>query len=141
VLSPSGYGLADFLLGLPQQSTIQAATEKTYLRANVFDWYAQDDWRVLANLTLNYGLRYEYFSPNVEMDNRLVNLDHNSDFSVVIPVCPVAIAGACGAGTVRSLVNPDRNMYSPRVGFAYRPKLKISMRRWRGICRRRCRLR
>jgi trimeric autotransporter adhesin len=125
VVAPSGYGFADFLLGLPQQSTIQAATEKTYLRANVFDWYAQDDWRVLPNLTLNYGLRYEYFSPYVEKDNRLVNLDHNSDFTQVLPVCPVAVAGACIAGSPRSLVNPDRNMYSPRVGFAYRPKLKI----------------
>jgi trimeric autotransporter adhesin len=125
VVAASGYGFADFLLGLPQQSTIQAATEKTYLRANVFDWYAQDDWRVLPNLTLNYGLRYEYFSPYVEKDNRLVNLDHNSDFTVVVPVCPVAIAGSCGPGTVRSLINPDRNMYSPRLGFAYRPKMKL----------------
>jgi hypothetical protein len=125
VVPPSGYGLADFLLGLPQQSTIQAATEKTYLRANVLDWYAQDDWRALANLTLNYGLRYEYFSPYVEKDNRLVNLDHNANFSLVSPVCPVAVAGACTAGSPRSLVNPDRNMYSPRLGFAYRPKLKI----------------
>jgi hypothetical protein len=125
VVPASGYGLADLLLGLPQQSAIQAATAKTYLRANVFDWYAQDDWRALANLTLNYGIRYEYFSPYVEKDNRLVNLNHNADFSVVTPVCSVAIAGSCTAGTVRSLVNPDRNMYSPRVGFAYRPKLKI----------------
>jgi trimeric autotransporter adhesin len=121
----SGYGFADFLLGRPQQSTIQAAQEKTYLRANVFDWYAQDDWRVRSNLTLNFGLRYEYFSPYVEKDNRLVNLDHNSDFTVVTPVCPVAVAGACAAGSPRSLVNPDRNMYSPRLGFAYRPKQKI----------------
>ena len=125
VVTPSGYGLADFLLGLPQQSTIQAATEKTYLRANVIDWYAQDDWRVLANLTLIYGLRYEYFSPYVEKDNRLVNLSHNADFTQVTPICPTAIAGACGVGSPRSLVNPDRNMYSPRLGFAYRPKLKI----------------
>jgi hypothetical protein len=125
VVSPSGYGLADFLLGLPQQSTIQAATEKTYLRANVLDWYAQDDWRALANLTLNYGLRYEYFSPYVEKDNRLVNLDHNANFTQVLPVCPVAVAGSCIGGSPRSLVNPDRNMYSPRLGFAYRPKLKI----------------
>jgi len=125
VVAASGYGFADFLLGLPQQSAIQAATEKTYLRANVFDWYAQDDWRVLPNLTLNYGLRYEYFSPYVEKNNRLVNLDHNSDFTVVVPVCPVPIAGACGPGTVRSLVNPDRDMFSPRLGFAYRPKMKI----------------
>jgi trimeric autotransporter adhesin len=125
VVAPSGYGFADFLLGLPQQSTIQAATEKTYLRANVFDGYAQDDWRVLPNLTLNYGLRYEYFSPYVEKDNRLVNLDHNSDFTQVVPVCPVAVAGACIPGSPRSLVNPDRSMFSPRLGFAYRPKLKI----------------
>jgi trimeric autotransporter adhesin len=125
VVPPSGFGFADFLLGLPQQSTIQAATEKNYLRANVFDWYAQDDWRILANLTLNYGLRYEYFSPYVEKDNRLVNLDHNSDFTQVLPVCPVAVPGACVAGSPRSLVNPDRNMYSPRLGFAYRPKMKV----------------
>jgi len=125
VVAPSGYGFADFLLGLPQQSTIQAATEKTYLRANVFDWYAQDDWRLMANLTLNFGLRYEYFSPYVEKDNRLVNLNHNADFTQVTPVCPVAVAGACVAGSPRSLVNPDRNMYSPRLGFAYRPKPKI----------------
>ena len=125
VVAPSGYGFADFLLGRPQQSTIQAATEKTYLRANVIDWYAQDDWRALSNLTLNFGLRYEYFSPYVEKDNRLVNLDHNADFTQVSPVCPVAVAGACAAGSPRSLVNPDRNLYSPRVGFAYRPKQKI----------------
>jgi hypothetical protein len=125
VVAPSGYGFADFLLGRPQQSTIQAATQKTYLRANVLDWYVQDDWRVLPNLTLNYGLRYEYFSPYVEKDNRLVNLSHNADFSQVSPVCPVAVAGACTTGSPRSLVNPDRNMYSPRLGFAYRPKLKI----------------
>ena len=86
VVAPSGYGLADFLLGLPQQSAIQAAAQKTYLRANVYDWYVQDDWRALANLTLNYGLRYEYFSPYVEKNNRLVNLDHNADFTQVSPV-------------------------------------------------------
>ncbi len=125
VVAPSGYGFADFLLGLPQQSAIQAATQKTYLRANVLDWYVQDDWRARSGLTLNYGLRYEYFSPYVEKDNRLVNLSHNVDFTQVSPVCPVAIAGACSAGTERSLVNPDRNLYSPRLGFAYRPNLKI----------------
>jgi hypothetical protein len=119
VVPPSGSGFADFLLGFPQQAAVQAGLEKTYLRANVFDWYAQDDWRALANLTLNFGLRYEYFSPYVEKDNRLVNLDHNADFTQVEAVQPGQ------SGFPRSLVNPDHSMYSPRFGFAYRPKLKI----------------
>jgi hypothetical protein len=117
----SGYGFADFLLGLPQQAAVQAGLEKTYLRGNVYDWYANDDWRALPNLTLNYGLRYEYFSPYVEKYNRLVNLDHNADFTQVAAVQP-GQTGPYSGTFPRSLVNPDRAMYSPRIGVAYRPK-------------------
>ena len=118
-LPPSGSGFADFLLGLPQQSKIQASAFKTYLRANVFDWYAQDDWRALPSLTLNFGLRYEYFSPYIEKYNHLVNLDHNADFTAVAAVQPNQ-KGTYSGDFPRSLVNPDRNLYSPRLGFAYR---------------------
>ncbi len=121
---PSGSGFADFLLGLPQQSSIQAGVFKTYLRANVFDWYVQDDWRARANLTLNYGLRYEYFSPYVEKYNRLVNLDFNSTLSSATPVQP-GQTGPVSGSFPRSLVNPDRDMYSPRLGFAYRAPAKF----------------
>ena len=120
----AGSGFADFLLGLPQQSKIQAGAFKTYLRANVFDWYAQDDWRARPNLTLNFGLRYEYFAPYVEKYNRLVNLDHNADFSTVTAVQPNT-SGTFSGGFPRSLVNPDRDLYSPRLGFAYRPSSKF----------------
>ena len=121
VLPASGSGFADFLLGLPQQAQVQAGLSKTYLRANVFDWFAQDDWRVLSNLTLNYGLRYEYFSPYVEKYNRLVNLDHNASFTQVQAVQPNQ-QGQFSGGFPRSLVNPDRAMYAPRLAFAWRPK-------------------
>jgi len=120
----SGSGFADLLFGLPQQSAIQAGAYKTYLRANVFDWYAQDDWRARSNLTLNFGLRYEYFSPYVEKFNRLVNLDHNADFTQVAPVQP-GQTGQFSGSFPRSLVRPDRTMYSPRFGFAYRPTPKF----------------
>ncbi len=124
VLPASGSGFADFLLGIPQQAAVQAGLSKVHLRANVIDWYAQDDWRALANLTLNFGLRYEYFSPYVEKNNQLVNLDHNADFTEVQAVEP-GQRGAFSGTYPRSLVNPDRNMYSPRLGFAYRPKPKF----------------
>jgi trimeric autotransporter adhesin len=120
----SGSAFADLLFGLPQQSAIQAGAYKTYLRANVFDWYAQDDWRARSNLTLNYGLRYEYFAPYVEKFNRLVNLDHNADFTQVSPVQP-GETGPFSGSFPRSLVRPDRTMYSPRFGFAYRPTPKF----------------
>ena len=116
----SGSGFADFLLGLPQQTKIQAGLAKTYLRANVYDWYAQDDLRLRSDITLNFGLRYEYFSPYVEKNNRLVNLDHNADFTQVSPVLPSA-AGPFTGNFPRSLVNPDRSLYAPRLGIAWRP--------------------
>ncbi|HZY62005.1 MAG TPA: TonB-dependent receptor [Edaphobacter sp.] len=121
-VASSGSGFADLLFGLPQQSSIQASGYKTYLRANVIDWFAQDDWRVMSNLTLNFGVRYEYFSPYTEKYNRLVNLDHNADFTQVQPVQPDQ-KGTYSGNFPRSLVNPDRTMFSPRLAFAYRPKM------------------
>ena len=119
----SGSGFADFLLGLPTSASLQAGLYKIYLRENVYDWYATDDFRARANLTLNYGLRYEYFGPYSEKNNRLVNLDHNADFTQVDAVQP-GLTGTFGGRYPRSLVNPDYAMYAPRFGFAYRPPNK-----------------
>jgi hypothetical protein len=117
----SGSGFADFLLGLPQSTAIQAGLYKIYLRENVYDWYVTDDFRVASNLTLNYGVRYEYFAPYTEKNNRLVNLDHNADFTEVDPVEP-GQTGQFEGKFPSSLVNPDRAMYAPRFGLAWRPK-------------------
>jgi trimeric autotransporter adhesin len=112
----SGDAFADFLLGLPNSTSIQAGLYKTYLRENVYDWYVLDDWRVKSNITLNYGLRYEYFGPYSEKNNRLVNLYPTPNgplpYEVVMP----------GNGNQAGLVNPDHTMYAPRIGIAYRPK-------------------
>ena len=134
----SGDGFADFLLGLPQSTSIQAGLYKTYLRENVYDWYVADDFRAVSNLTVNYGLRYEYFGPYSEKNGRLVNL---TGFNNVAPVTTgvgcvtpngisystAAGTETCAAGGNASLVNPDRAMYSPRVGFAYRPKFDAKL--------------
>jgi hypothetical protein len=117
----SGSGFADFLLGLPQSTAIQAGLYKIYLRENVYDGYVTDDFRVASNITLNYGVRYEYFAPYTEKNNRLVNLDHNADFTEVDPVEP-GQTGQFEGKFNSSLVNPDRTMYAPRFGLAWRPK-------------------
>src|SRR6185312_11936336 len=85
--------------------------------------YAQDDFRVLANVSLNYGLRYEYFGPFTEKNNRLVNLDHNADFTQFAVVLPNA-QGPFQGKFNSSLVNPDHTMFAPRLALAWRPKVK-----------------
>jgi hypothetical protein len=129
----SGSPVADLLLGLPQQSGITAGLSKIYLRGNSWDWYAQDDWRARANLTLSYGLRWEYFSPYSEKYGHLVNLNLTGAGSTlgIANVCAApapGVVGTTGCSTVSSgsLVNPDKSDYSPRVALAWSPKFKFT---------------
>ncbi len=126
---PTGSAFADFLLGLPQQTQIQAGLAKIYLRENVVDWYANDDYRVTGGLTINGGLRYEYFGPFSEKNDRLVNLTGvapgTGSVGCVTPngiSAPTAVGTlTCAAGPTSSLLNADHAMYAPRFGLAYRP--------------------
>ena len=129
----SGSDFADFLLGLPQQSTVQASNFKHYLRANTWDLFAQDDWRARPGLTLMYGLRYEYFSPYSEKYDRLANLDYNSSFTAVAEVFPNGVGAVTGQKFPHSLLRPDRNMFAPRIGFAYRVVKNTVLRGGYGI--------
>jgi hypothetical protein len=69
--------------------------------------YAQDEWKVSGNLTLNYGLRYNYFSPFHEV--------HNNEDPFDIADC----GGYCGIGT--SFAHPNYLSFDPRVSVAYSP--------------------
>jgi hypothetical protein len=128
-----GSAVADILLGLPQQTTLQAGLNKIYLRGNSWDWYVNDDWRARSNLTFEYGLRWEYFSPYSEKYDRLVNLNltDSAGSLTVTNVCGTAApagspAGACAAVTSGTLVHPDKSLYSPRISVAWTPKFKFA---------------
>ena len=128
----SGSSLADLLLSMPQETTLQAPYAKSYLRENVYDAYFQDDWRPLSSLTLLAGLRYEYFSPYSEKDDRLATLDPGNDFASVATVTPHSIGPYTGAYP-RSLIYPEKDDFSPRLGFAWRAARDTVIRGGYGI--------
>jgi hypothetical protein len=118
VVRSSGLDFADFLLGLPQQASVQYA-EDVALSGRAFSLFVQDDWRLRGNLTLNLGARYEAVSPYTEAHNRMVNLDVAPGFTAAEPV----ISGGTGLYTgpfPSSLVDADYNNLAPRVGIAWR---------------------
>jgi hypothetical protein len=123
----TGLDFADFLLGMPQQSSVQFGPFQDQFRSRSADLFVQDDWRVSDKVTVNAGLRYEYFSPVSEASNRLVTLDVPADFSAAVPVN----AGASGPYSGQlpdSIVRPFRTGFAPRLGVAWRPKQGLVMR-------------
>jgi len=134
----TGYDFADFLLGLPQQTSLQSGTNSYDFRANAFDAYAQDDFRFRPNLSFNLGLRYEYNGPYTEANNQIANLNVASGFTgaqLLVPAGAVLPSGFSGAvpSSTRSLVNPDRNNFAPRIGIAWKPMKQTVVRAGYGI--------
>jgi hypothetical protein len=122
-ISGTGFDFADFLLGLPQTDSIRFGSSNTYFRTNSYSVFAQDDWRVASNFTLNLGLRYEYFAPWHEKYGRLANLDIAPGFTAVSVATP-SRPGLYTAAFPSGLVNPDRNNFSPRTALAWKPSAK-----------------
>ena len=106
----SGYEVADMLVGM---TDFTATGVPGYVPRNAISWenavFAQDDWHVNSNLTLNLGLRYDLLTPYYEENNRLGNYD---------PVTQKLILPNQN-GASRSTIKTDRNNFGPRLGFNY----------------------
>ncbi len=122
---------ADFLFGTTNNYSL-ANYYVAHLRQTLDSAYAQDDWHVSPQLTLNLGLRWEYGSPYSEQHGYVSNFDPMTQTvltttpgsSGITGVTPVSASGVYGS----TLVNPDLNDFAPRVGFAFAPNGKTAIR-------------
>ncbi len=112
----SGAAEADFMLGLPDEVQGGIAGGTWGQRASVFSMFAQDDWRVSNNLTVNIGLRYEIHTPWVEVHNRQANFGlQNGQEYLAGSNCPFTNCEAL-YNTYFGIAN-----YQPRIGIAWTP--------------------
>lgn len=125
VQSDNANGRYDF--GLPEDAGIQANVLATFLvgaftgvnrSTNLFapdyrSWepgfYMQDNWKATRWLTLNYGFRYDVYTPFTEVHNHISNFD--------LKTGQILIAGANGVSDTAG-IETDYSNFAPRLGFA-----------------------
>ena len=115
--SGGGLGYADFLLG--QVDNWNAAnTPITGSRQKSPQFFAQDDFKLRPNLTVNLGLRYQIQGGWHEVANRVGDFDPTLTNPVTGNKGAMWFAGHNGRTNLESSVN---NIFLPRVGFSWSP--------------------
>jgi Carboxypeptidase regulatory-like domain/TonB dependent receptor len=131
----TGSSLEDVLIGLPAVSLFASGDTETHFRSFSESYYAIDDYHVAPNLTLNLGLRYEYNSAPIEINNHIsiANTGPESVTCTPKPDCQYTVAGT--PGYPRALYSTGKLNFAPRVGLAWSvlPSGKLVVRSGYGI--------
>jgi hypothetical protein len=107
-----GSALAEFLMGYPDGAYRDGQKASFGMRWTEFSTYLMDDFKVNGKVTLNLGVRYDLFTPQVEQQNRLANFDFATGLFVAPQMSSVSRTGN---------VKTDYNNFAPRIGFAWTP--------------------
>ncbi len=119
VSNQTGDSMADLTMGLYlsgfHDQTFKGAT--TGRRWKMYRPFAQDDWRVTSNLTLNLGFAWALVTPETEVQNRQANFNFYNTCSPS-PDCHALIPGVNSDG--RAGLQFDKTAVEPRIGFAWK---------------------
>ena len=126
-----------FLRGLAREGDTQFGITEKRFRFRDFNLFMADDWKLSSNLTLNLGLRYEFFGWPWEKDGRIGNVDFAAIDNTENPTSAFIVpdnAGTTGFNAIdqtldvtaradnrHTLNGSDWNNFAPRVGFAWTP--------------------
>ena len=100
---------------------VPGATNLRQLTHSTWAGYVQDKWKVRPNLTLNIGMRYEYWTPLDEKNSLYLapRLENNSAQASVMD--PNAVLDFIGGSSGRPFYKADKNNFAPNLGFAWDP--------------------
>ena len=115
----TGSPFADFLIGVPSNFT-QSSGQPFYLRNRYAGLFGQDTWRARPDLTLNFGLRWDYIMPWWEKYNQLQTYVPGQQ-SVLYPGAPSGFLVAGDPGIPSTLSPSKAHNFAPRIGVAYAP--------------------
>lgn len=150
----TGDVVADMLLGYPQSIQLNVQFSPLYNRQTLLGAYVQHDWKVNPKLTLNAGLRYEFFGPVVDKFDRQSNpnlANRAGEFRLSVrhgqiprhvqseidqlPIPPAEKARLFLPGDSRGLTRSNRLDFSPRLGLAYQWNPRTVLRAGGGVYR------
>ncbi len=104
---------ADFLLGLPSETgKVYQSFNPNALRWNQWAWYARDQWQVLPKLTLNLGVRWEYYPFGYSDNGKGLRWFNPADGNVYV--------GGYGNVPQNDGIDVGNGKFLPRLGVAYR---------------------
>jgi len=137
------------LRGLATEADTQFGITDKRFRFNDFNLFLSDDWRLTPRLTLNAGVRYEFFGLPTEVNGLIGNVDFEALTNTENPVnafivpknvqntgfaaIDAAIAASRRADTNHTLKGQDWNNVAPRVGLAWTPNEQWVVRGGYGI--------
>ncbi len=133
--SVGGNALASMDLGLIQSYSATPVEVPAYYRWHYYAGFAQDDFKIRPNLTLNIGLRYEVETPQMEKYNKqgtfVPNISGTLNGTAVNGA--FCFSGTCGLG--KTLFPTNYMGFQPRIGIAWHPLQRVTLRANYGINR------
>ncbi|HWS85462.1 MAG TPA: carboxypeptidase regulatory-like domain-containing protein [Pyrinomonadaceae bacterium] len=144
VINGTGSSFGSFLLG---RANSYSEAERDIFVNVLFgrrEAFFQDTWKVRPNVTLDLGVRYQFFTPPIDENNQLSSFDTSrykrSDIVCTTAACtafsaasPNPLTGIYIAGKDspfgRAINKADKNNFSPRVGLAYSPQFESGLGR------------
>jgi len=119
----TGDPFASFLLGLPNEASLQISSHNPRWNSNYYAGYVQDDFKFRKDLTFNLGLRYDVDTPRHEAlgTQSVLDLTVPNNGNSAVPISP-SVPGALIYGPNATGTTTYYKDLGPRLGFAYAPE-------------------